>query len=336
MQQPRAELNQRLLGALLCAAAGAATLLWVHWPIAGTRPLPPGFPPGMASVASDAALLAGGGACAFTALPVFARAGGFAALAAGALAAGLPLLCEPWCGVDSAAWLGPGAAVVAAAALPLVRERGIVSLCLVPALVLLPACWARQASVHQAHAAAPLRELQQKAPLEGPVGLVLPAGSEWVSVCVTALRQPCFPVDLDVWPVARESPEADWLLRSGVPLLRLQEGRAELQLPAGRHTLPGPGQLRVETAFLERTAGVPDGIRIRAGEFAASGTWAVYTPWGCLTGGLDAEGNGILDTTAWNELQQHGPEPQAGDRIRVLAVSRGDEAAYGWADLCLP
>jgi hypothetical protein len=207
----------------------------------------------------------------------------------------------------------------------------------VPVLVVAPAAWGRYASICEATAAAPLRELQGKAPVEGPVGLELESEDAALApVIVAALRRPCFAVDLDVWPVAHGTPEAEWLLRSGTPLLRLHGGGADLQQPSARTTLRTPGRLRVQPSFQESKSAAVEGIHFQAGDEGVRGSWAVYTPWGCRSGVLDDAGKGSLDATAWKQLVQQGPAPHTGDRIRVLAVSHEEQPAYGWADLCLP
>lgn len=336
MQEPRPELNQRLLGALLCAAGGGGALLWARGPQLGAGPLPQGYPSGSTGAASEMAVVAGAAAAGavavlFLLLRSRARSGAFAALFGGALAAGLPLLGEPWLGSGSATWLAPASALLGVMALPLFRERGLLSLCLVPAIAVQPALWARQAVMAQAYAVVPLRTLQKSAPLSGQLGLVVPEGTDpaLVRAFVQGLRRPCFPFDLDVWPVG-DTLQAEWLLRSGAPLLRLREGRADLQMPAARQRQDLA--LRVEVVLLAAAGG----LQVRAGDRAAGGTFAVFTPWGCLTGGLDDEGTGMLDGNAWKALIGSGDEPHTGMRIRVLAVSRGADAAYGAADLCLP
>ncbi len=351
MQEPTQEHNGQSGRAALALLGGVAVLLAVHWPRLGTGARaaeallgwsgPPLVRHAMALAAAAATVLV-----ALLLLPRRRRAAdGFAALLAGGLAAVLPLAAElllpgarlvalPGGVAGGIALAGALAATVALTAAPLLRERGVLSLCLLPLLVAAPAAALRwRIEGVRAHAA-PLQLLQERVPLESPFGLLLPAEPPLpVATLVAGLRRPAMPLDLDVWPVAEDSAAAAWLQRTGVPLVTLTGLLRQPDAAAARLL---PGALRPEVVVERDAAGRPSGLWVRAGPLAAGGAVVAFGPWPATHVPLDAQGNARLDGIVGTGMDGGWPQDGAPVRIRVLAVSRGPEPAYGSTDLTLP
>lgn len=328
------------LAAVIAGAVGCA-MVYMPWHGAGPTPIQvlwgESVPlPWLSGVGSSAVLTV----ALLLLLPGLRRIGWFGAVAAGALAGGLPAALLPWL----APWLPidlPGAWAIAgvllgavlAALSPLLRERGLLSLLLVPALAAFPALWAFRAAILHAEAAAPLVALQAAVPLRGPIALAWPDATDPTlrAGMVAGLRRPWFATDLDVWSVTADSPEQEWLRRMGVPLVRVAGAATALlpELPRERR-LPA-GSLRPEAGV----AADASELWIRAGDLAGGGRWTVFTPLGALGGELDEQGNGRAAGPRWQELLALR-ERLRPLQIRVLVVSRGAEPAYGWLDLSLP
>lgn len=338
MQASQRELNP-VHGTLAAALAGAATLVAVLAPRWGGPPTAAELLHGLAArdrTAAELEALATALAAIVlaTLLPRLRHCGWFACCAASVLAvggagagvlAGMPALA---CGIAAA-----GFAVLAA---PLLRERGLVSLLLVPIVAPLPALLTVRVQLELADASRLIGSVQARAPLFGTVLVELPegAGEQEAHALALALQLPHREDPVTTLAVAEGSVHARWARQLGLPVLRIRGREAEL-LEADRQAALGhPGKVRVAAGW-EATADGAQHLHVHAPELAG-GRLLLFHWAGTREATLDDKGAVALQ--ARDVLPRgvaEGPMP-AGARIQGLAVSPVSADVYGWFDVPMP
>lgn len=269
-----------------------------------------------------------------TLLPRLRQCGWFAACAGSVLAvggagacalAGLPVVA---CG------LAPAVAAVFAA--PLLRERGLLSLLLVPLVAPLPVLLSVRVQLELADASRLVGSVQARAPLFGSVLVELPegAGEPEAHAIALALQLPHREDPVTTLAVAEGSVHARWARQLGLPVLRIRGREAEL-LEADRQAALGhPGKVRVVGAWEPGEDGVRR-LQVHAPELAG-GRLLLFHWAGTREATLDDKGRATLDAAlVLPQRVAEGPMP-AGARIQGLAVSPVSADVYGWFDVPMP
>ncbi len=338
MQASPRELNpvHGTLAAILSGAGAAVAVLAPRW---GGAPTAAELLRGTSSAARTSAeamalVVAFGLYALATLLPMVRRCGWFAACAGSALAvggAGAAVLA----GLPPVA-AGCTAAVLAVLATTWLRERGLLSLVLVPLAAPLPALLSVRIQLELADASRLIESVQSRAPLFGSVLVELPAGAgeaEALAIAL-ALQPPHREEPVATLAVEEEGVHARWARQLGLPTLRIRGTSAELLDADRRAALGHPGTARVVATWITG----PDGshrLQVQAPELGGA-TVALFHWGGTRAATLDARGSAQLDAAA--VLPQVGsqvPLP-AGGRIQGLAVSPVSADVYGWFDVPLP
>jgi hypothetical protein len=268
-----------------------------------------------------------------------ARHGAFGRTAATVLAAGVPLLVAahlPAVPVGAYVLLAPVAALLALAAVPLLRERGLLSLALVTAVASGPTIAALRQARFDARAAAPVRAAQAATAPEAcgsaRVALLLDADLDptFVRALPLALRPPFVDDARDVIAARADSMAGRWLLRMELPAFVLSAAGIRPAPPAGlgarldRPTLAvraGLDRTRAEAALWIRCEGGGGGLAA-----------VVYTPLGEETVALWDPAQGIPADEQRRLGRWLAPLP-SGLPIRILVVAPATADAYGWTEL---
>jgi hypothetical protein len=276
--------------------------------------------------------------------PALRRQGRFAMVLAAFAAAGLTAcagLCWPaprHYGSDLIAVAAAGAAAavgVGCGALPWCKERGLLSLAVIPALTGLPWLLALRAVRAEANEVAPLRSvLAALRGATGPaVGFAVPEGIDPdLERAVPWCAQPPFRVPgIAVYAAPAGTPAAAWFEAMGLPVLTVAAGQFELR----------PAALRTRPPLLQVTARLPPPgdpyvageVLVDAGPRCANGVATVFTAFGVVETSLDAEGKGRLAEGERARLQSWRTPPADKLPIRILAVSPLASDAYGCTDI---
>lgn len=350
MQASTDEHNHRVAGPLVGLLLGAIAVWFATAPRFAFGPSPQecargllgSLPPAMAWTLAAAA--AGAVTAALLAwLPHGRHAGGFGIAGACLLACSLPLAA----GAVGGLGLSPGgvagfaaaSVVLAIATAPLLRDRGLLSLLLLPVLLAAPVLAARWQFQAAAAAAAPVAAVRSLFPA---AAALLALQFEGVDAgqrrqLLAALRppwQPALPAIVPLsWP--EQAVEAEWLQRMGIPGVRF-DGRTALQLPdtpLRQQLRPRPLPGRAEWAV---SPGRGLDLWVRCGGAFAGADAVLFTPAGCTTLHLDGSGASPAGTDEHAPLRQLLAALPPSSWIRVLVVSRTAVDAYGWDDLTTP
>lgn len=338
MQASPRELNpvHGTLAALVAGAAAGAAILAPRW---GGPPTAVEVVQGTAaSVRSAAELQALAIALLVvvpgTLLPVVRRNGWFASCAGAALAMGLAGLLVTG-GLPPVA-CGAGAALAGLAVAPLLRERGLLSLVVVPLLAPLPALLCVRTQLQLADASQLVGRVQARAPLFGSVVLELPVECTIAEAraFALALQPPHRQEAVGTFWVVEGSVHARWVQQLGLPVLRVRGAGAELSGPDRQAALAYPGKARVTAGWETRGDGARV-LRVHAPELAG-GTLALFSWAGVREDRLGADGLATVDSVSLlPSTGGQGPMP-AGARIQGLAVSPTTADVYGWFDVPMP
>jgi hypothetical protein len=257
------------------------------------------------------------------------RAGPFAGFVAVVAAAGLPLLLQG-IGLDvaTAVAAGLGLGLLSVVLLPMLKERGLVSLCLGGAVAALPHLLSHRQCVQAAHSATTPAAVT--AVLFGAAEAALLLDEELDERTAAAIAQrllpPFAPAPTALLAAAPGSAAAALLRRMPTPLFALDGGRCQL-VPTRPDLVP----LRADALQAHwQGAGQPPTVACAE---AALGEVHLLSPVGALSGRLDADGRAEFtpaDAVRFGRLVSALP---SGARVRVLVIPPERADGLLWTDL---